>query len=827
MVGLVVVSHSEALAEGVVALAREMGGEELKLEAAGGMDEPGALGTDAERVRAAIERAMSDDGVLVLMDLGSALMSAEFAIEMLDSAAGRVLMSDAPLVEGTVAAAVAARGGATLEEVAAEARGALAMKASQLGVEEAPAAPAAEVPATPADAEERLEVRNAIGLHARPAARFVGVARGYDAEVLVAKAGGGAPVRATSLTNVVALGARFGDTLVVSASGAQAAEVLAALRALADEGFGDGIAANATAAPAPAAASPVEPADVTAPTAGDILSGVAASAGVAIGPARHLGGPTGPPPEREADAPERERERLQEAIAAAHEAVARDRDAVAARAGEADAAIFDAHQALLDDEAMLDPAQAAIAGGATAERAWHDAAEHVAGLYRALDEPLLRERAADVLDVGRRVVGALTGEERAGPAEPGIVLAGELTPADAAGLDPELVRGIATAHGSVTAHAAILSRALGLPAAVGLGDAVLAIPEGTPLLLDGDAGTVLVDPPPGELSAAQERRERAAARRAAALERAHEPGAMRDGARVEVFANLGSAAEATKAVELGAEGVGLLRTEFLFLDRAQLPDEDEQTETLRDIARALEGRPLVVRTLDAGADKPLPALPMPAEANPFLGVRGIRLALQRPEVLSTQLRAILRVAAEHPVKAMLPMVATLAEVRAVRVLLDEARLATGSDAPLELGIMVEIPAAALTAARLAPHVDFFSLGTNDLTQYTMAAERGDERLAALLAGPQPAVLRLVRATVEAAQAHGRWVGVCGELAGDPAAAVLLAGLGVTELSMAPALIAEAKAALRAVDLADARAAADAALDAEDADAARQLALALL
>jgi phosphoenolpyruvate-protein kinase (PTS system EI component) len=218
---------------------------------------------------------------------------------------------------------------------------------------------------------------------------------------------------------------------------------------------------------------------------------------------------------------------------------------------------------------------------------------------------------------------------------------------------------------------------------------------------------------------------------------------------------------------------------------------------------------------------------MPPEANPFLGVRGIRLTLERREVLATQLRAILRVAAEHPVKTMLPMVATLAEVRAAREVLAEARAATGIDTPMEMGIMVEVPAAALTAAHLAEHVDFFSLGTNDLTQYTMAAERGDERLAGLLAGPQPAVLRLVRATVEAATAHGRWVGVCGELAGDPAAAVLLAGLGVTELSMAPGLIPEAKAALRAVDLPAARAAAEAALDVEDADAARELALSLL
>ena len=829
MVGLVVVSHSEALAEGVVALAREMGGEELALEAAGGMDEPGALGTDAERVRAAIERAMSDDGVLVLMDLGSALMSTEFAIEMLERG-GRVLMSEAPLVEGTVAAAVAARGGASLEEVAAEARGALAMKASQLGVQadaapDAAAEPESDGAAAP-DAEARLEVRNAIGLHARPAALFVGAVRDYDAEVRVAKEGGGPPVRATSLTNVVALGARFGDTLVVTASGPQAADALKALRALADQGFGDGIASGgAPPTPAPVAQAPA--AAVRAPSAGEVLSGVPASAGVAIGPARHLGRPPGPPPERAADNPERELERLDEALAAAREAIGRDREAVAGRAGDAEAAIFDAHVALLDDEALLEPAREAIAGGATAERGWHDAAEQVAALYRALDEPLLRERATDVLDVGRRVVAAITGEEAAGPTEPGIVLARELTPAEAAGLDPELVRGIATAHGSATAHAAILARALGLPAAVGLGDALLAIDEGTALLLDGEAGTLQVDPDEDLLRDAEERGERLAARRAAARERAHEPGATRDGTRVEVFANLGSAAEAATAVEMGAEGVGLLRTEFLFLDRPQLPDEDEQVETLRQIAVALDGRPLVVRTLDAGADKPLPALPMPPEANPFLGVRGIRLTLERPEILATQLRAILRVAAEHPVKVMLPMVATLGEVRAARALLEEARTATGINTPLELGIMVEIPAAALTAERLAEHVDFFSVGTNDLTQYTMAAERGDERLAGLLAGPQPAVLRLVKATVEAAAARGRWVGVCGELAGDPAAAVLLAGLGVTELSMAPALVAEAKAALRAVDLADARAAADAALDAEDADEARRLAAALL
>jgi len=845
VVGIVVVSHSEELANGVVTLAREMAGEELALEAAGGIEAPGVLGTDADRVRGAIERAMSKDGVLVLMDLGSALMSAEFAIEMLAVGAGPIRLSEAPLVEGTVAAAVAAGGGGTLEEVAAQARGALAMKASQLGAGDGPAADAAAPaaagampadaadapagvagvetdPVRPPDAQATLVMRNQIGLHARPAARLIELARSFDADVRVVKAGGGEPVSARSLTNVVALGARLGDELKVTATGPEASAAIEALRSLAAEGFGDGVSARP---PAPAAPAPRGPAaaSVPAPSAGDVLAGVSASPGLATGAARHLHGATGPPPDREAESPEREHERLQQGLESARRAIANDREAIAGRAGEAEAEIFDAHLALLDDEAMLGPAGEAIDAGAAADHAWHDAAERVAARYRALQDPLLAERATDVLDIGRRVVDALQGEQDSTFDQAGIVIVGELTPADAAALDPALVRGIAAAHGAVTAHAAILARALGLPAVVGLGEGVLAIDEGTPVLLDADAATLQVQPPAGVLREAERRRERDARRRAAA----HEPGATRDGARVQVFANVGSAGEAARAVELGAEGVGLLRTEFLFLDRAELPDEEEQAETLRQVARGLNGRPLVVRTLDAGADKPLPALQMPVEANPFLGVRGIRLALQHRDVLATQFRAILRVAADYPLKVMLPMVATLQEVREARAGLAQARAETGIAAALQLGIMVEVPAAALTAARLAEHVDFFSLGTNDLTQYTMAADRGDERLASLLAGPQPAVLRLVQVTVEAAAARGRRVGVCGELAGDPAAAVLLVGLGVTELSMAPALIAEAKTALRGVDLTQARAAAQAALEASDADAARALAARLL
>jgi len=852
VVGIVVVSHSQALAEGVVALAREMGGAKLLIEAAGGVQEPGVLGTDAERVRAAIERAISDDGVLVLMDLGSALMSAEFALEMLAVSSDRVRLSDAPLVEGAVAAAAAASGGATLDEVAAEARDSLKMKASQLGTDaganddaddadaNTSAPPPPGSPSSP-DVQVELTVGNAAGLHARPAVRLIELARSFDAEVTVAKLPGGAAARATSLTAVIALGARCGDTLLVGATGPQAQPAVEALQRLAREGFGDGISrsspdapADTAAAAAPpsadtaAAAAPAfaDPAAVAIPAPGDVLRGIGAAGGVVLGRARrlHRGSGMQAPAGRPSEAPEQERQRLQDAVVAVREAIEADRERVSVRAGRAEAEIFDAHLALLSDEAMRDPAEQAIGAGAPAERAWYEAAQQVTAVYRGLDDPFLRERAADVLDVAGRVLAALQGSSAQAIDQPGIAIAAELSPGDAAALDPELVTGVATAHGAATSHAAILARALRLPAVVGLGEAALAIAEGSLVLLDGDQGTLVLEPDEVTRREARERGERGAATREAARAHAHADAATRDGTRVQVLANLGRPGEAADAVSLGAEGVGLLRTEFLYLDRSELPDEDEQVSTLREIASALQGRPLVIRTLDAGADKPLPALPMAPEANPYLGVRGIRVSLAHPDVLSTQLRAILRVAAEFSVKVMLPMVATLDEIVQARALLDQARTETGVDAALPLGIMIEVPAAALTAARLAEQADFFSIGTNDLTQYTMAAERGEERLTSLLAGPQPAVLALVHATVQAAAARQRPVGVCGELAGDPATAILLVGLGVSGLSMAPALIPELKATLRTVKLADAQRAAAAALDASDPAQARALAL---
>ena len=824
LVGIVVVSHSAGLAEGVVEVAREMGGSEVPIEAAGGLAEPaGALGTDAMVVKRAIEAAAhAGGGVLVLMDLGSALMSAEMAAEMIQAEAGAdVLLSEAPLVEGAVAAAVAARAGAPLEEVASEARGALRAKAAQLGVENGQQ-PESEGVAEREGPELRLAVPNRLGLHARPAARFVATAARFEADVSVFnETTGRGPATARSLTAVAALGARQGHELRLRAAGPQAEAALAALAELADAGFGD-TEQQAVAVREPVAAATVT---VTEPEPGSVLTGLAASSGVAVGQVRRLAMRPIKVPNRPADNPGAEWAGLDRARAAARSDIERVRADVAAAAGEQEAAIFDAHLLLLEDEALVEAARRAIYDERqSAARAWHEAGERAAEEWGALDDAYLRERAADVRDVAARVVDHL--ERGGGPGMalegPGIVVASELTPGQAAGLDRGLVRGIATVHGTATSHAAILARGFGIPAVVGLGESLLAVPPGSLLLLDGDAGSVQVDPPEHAVTEAEARREAAAARARETRGRAAAPAVTRDGQRIEVAANVGVPADAVEAVALGADGVGLLRTEFLFLGRDRLPDEEEQLAAYREIAAVLEGRPLVARTLDVGADKPLPAVPQEPEENPFLGRRGIRLALAEPELLRVQLRALLRAAAEHPIKIMFPMVTVLAEFRAARAVAEELQAELGVADRVDLGVMVEVPAVALSAEGFAREVDFFSVGTNDLVQYTMAAERGNERVADLADGPLPQVLRLIEMVTRAAADQGRWVGVCGELAGDPVAAALFVGLGVTELSMAPARIPEIKETIRGLELATARTLAQRAIALESADDVRAL-----
>jgi len=561
------------------------------------------------------------------------------------------------------------------------------------------------------------------------------------------------------------------------------------------------------------------------------LRGIAASQGIAIGPAFRF---------RQVDLrferytvedPAAEWARLQAALETARQQLADVYARAEAESGARQAAIFQAQALMLEDPELLEMARTTIEGQHTnAEAALSDAAETYARMLEALDDEYLRARAADVRDVVTRVLRLLLGvaaSPTAGLTTPSIILARDLTPSDTVLLDKSLVLGFCTAEGGATSHTAILARSLGLPAIVGAGPGILEIPDGATLVLDGSDGTLLVEPDEEVVARYRARQTVAATVVAQARLRAHEPAVTQDGHRVEVVANIGNVEGAQAALEAGAEGVGLLRTEFLYLERTHLPDEEEQYHAYRAIVDVFGDLPVILRTLDIGGDKELPYLDLPQEMNPFLGLRAIRLCLARPELFKPQLRAALRAGVERNLKVMFPMVATVAEVRAARAVLEECRAELRAEGQptageMEIGIMVEVPAAALMADHLAAEVDFFSIGTNDLSQYTLAADRTNAQVASLASGFHPAVLRLVRDVIAAAHARGRWVGLCGELAGEPLAIPILLGLGLDEFSMNPPAIPLAKQIIRALTLDTAREVAQAALELDSSEAVQAL-----
>jgi phosphoenolpyruvate-protein phosphotransferase/dihydroxyacetone kinase phosphotransfer subunit len=805
MVSLVIVSHSAQLAAGTAELMREMAGPDVCIAVAGGLDLPDKpLGTDANFIQRAIAQVYSEDGVVVLVDLGSAILATEMALEMLPpEQRAHIVMAPAALVEGGIAAAVQARLGSALNAVVNEARVALEAKLAQMG---AAPPPLAATMALDASARRlRLVVKNRLGLHARPAARFVQTAARFPTTVYVQNVTTACgPVSAKSINAVATLGVLQHHVIEITALGEQAAAALVALQKLADENFGD-----VDTLPEIAQAAVELPA--AAPTAENELVGHAAAPGYAIGAAR-LYRPTLPQiPTHSIDDAETEWARFSGALRETANELGAMRNAFALRGNTNEAGIFDAQILMLQDETLQAPARRAIFQDKhNAARALHDAAEQVASAYDALSDAYQRARADDVRAAARLVLLHLLGAAHAVVLERGILIAADLTPAETATLDPQIIQAICTAYGGPTGHSAILAKSLGIPAVVGLGERILRVADGVTLMVDGTRGRVLVNPDAAQLQEYNARRQ--AAQHAAETMRLarHAPAITRDGKHIEIAANIGSVQDAQRAVEMGAEAVGLFRTEFLFLDRRDAPGEDEQYETYRAVARALEGRALLIRTLDIGGDKPLPYANVPHEANPFLGMRGLRLCLAQPELFKTQLRAILRVGTEFPqVRVMFPMVSALQEFQDAVALMERARQElrardVPSAARIETGIMVEVPSAALTAAHFAREVDFFSIGTNDLMQYTLAAERGNPNVAALLDAFHPAVLQLVARVVDAAHAQNKWVGVCGEMGGDPRAIPLLVGLGIDELSMPPPLIPRAKQLVRELDFAAAQ-----------------------
>lgn len=830
MIGVVIVSHSRKLAEGVCELAEQMARGQVAIAAAGGIDDDAApIGTDALKVQQAIESVYSDDGVIVLMDLGSALLSADTALELLPKGQrGCVHLCSAPLVEGAVSAVIAAASGRSIEQVIAEADGSLMAKADQLTTPPLAPGPGARLTASGDVADEvALTLVNPLGIHARPAAQIVRTAAGYDARVSLRNASTSGPIAdAASINAIMMLGARQGHRLALSATGPEVLEALGALTDLIESGFGEQEAILRPMPDQPERSPHIEP-------DGELV-GIGATDGIAIGPTAVYSAPRVRTPIEAAKDPEEEWQCLQEALVAADKELAASLSSSPVGSGAECDAILGVQQLFLQDPALLDAAHRRILEvKLSAASAWADTIDEVAGRYAEHEIGRVRSRAPDLDDVGQRVLRHLVDSPSTPldlPDTVGILVADDLLPSECATLDAKKVEGICLASGSANSHSAILVRALGIPMVVDLGQDILRLADGTPLAMDGQSGHVWVCPGVSVRRALEARRADTRARQRAALATSSRPGRTRDGERVHVLANIGSVPEARRAHGLGAEGVGLLRTEFLFQSHLEAPAEDEHVSAYVAVGEASGSGKLVIRTFDIGGDKPAWGLEAAKEANPCLGLRGIRLALQEPYVLQTQMRAILRVASRssprRQVALLLPMVSTLGEIRAAKEMLatTEDELAKGGIAygRALLGIMVEVPSAVTMLDLLAPEVDYVSIGSNDLSQYVMAVDRTNPSVASIADPFDPALLRMIHQAIVACEGSGTPVGLCGELAAEPLALPLLLGMGLRELSMTPVVIPSAKEAIAQIDVTEAAKIVPKALNAESPRAVRLL-----
>ena len=673
-----------------------------------------------------------------------------------------------------------------------------------------------------------IVIQNPTGLHARPAKIFVNLAKQYQSDIRVFH--GEKKANAKSLISMLTLGVQSGSGIRIEVEGEDEDAAIVAIEEAIAGGLGEEELIEQVATETETAQGEEKPIkgkqaqnESDAPLPENMIQGIAGAPGIAIGPIYHLKR-TEIKVEETFESESEEKNQLQEAIEKAKGQVMRLHAQMLAQNASSEAAIFDVHLELLDDVELLDAVLEKINQQQSAAFAWQTTIDARAEMVAGLDDPLLAARSADLHDVGYRVLRILVGVD--GPAirfpdHPVIVVADDLSPSDTVSLDRDKVLGFCTASGGPTAHTAIIARALSLPAIVSAGERILTLGDGPTVILNGDTGLLTLDPTEDEIAQAKSLQQAGQKLRHEAQQKATDPAVTVDGHRVEIVANIGGVAGAQDAMKSGAEGVGLLRTEFLFLERISPPTEEEQFAVYRDIAKTMQGLPIIVRTLDVGGDKPLPYIKMPEEANPFLGVRGIRLCMARPEILREQIRAVLRATKYGKLRIMFPMVSDLSEWHEARALVEEVRAELGTD-PVEMGIMIEVPSAAVMADVFAEHVDFFSVGTNDLTQYTLAMDRMHPQLAGKSDGLHPAVLRLINTTVQAAHKAGKWVGVCGELGADPEAVPILVGLGVDELSVTVPAIPTVKAQVRVLKYEEAQILAKKALSCGTASEVREL-----
>ncbi|KVH53791.1 PTS glucose transporter subunit IIA [Burkholderia sp. MSMB1072] len=662
--------------------------------------------------------------------------------------------------------------------------------------------------AAQAGAAAHNEVRREIvlaqpgGLHARPAARAREAVRGFDATIDVLFDGRKASI--ASVVGLLGLGAGEGATVELVGRGAHAQQAVDAVEhELLREAHGEVEEQPArlkSPAPQTVARHTGAPRD-GAPIDPNTLAGVCASPGIAVGTLVRLDDADIVPPEQATGTPAAESRRLDQALKAVDAELGETVRNASARGAVGEAGIFAVHRVLLEDPTLLDAARDLISLGKGAGFAWRATIRTQIDTLSKLDDALLAERAADLRDIEKRVLRALghtTGAARALPDE-AVLAADEFTPSDLSSLDRERVTALVMARGGATSHAAIIARQLGIPALVAVGDALYAIPDGTQVVVDASAGRLEHAPTALDVERARHERQRLDGVREANRQQAGEVAATVDGRAIEVAANIATLDDANTAVDNGADAVGLLRTELMFIHRQAAPTAVEHRQSYQSIVDALQGRTAIIRTLDVGADKEVDYLTLPPEPNPALGLRGIRLAQVRPDLLDDQLQGLLAVKPFGAVRILLPMVTDAGELVRLRKRIDEFARAQGRTEPIEVGVMIEVPSAALLADQLAQHADFLSIGTNDLTQYTLAMDRCQADLAAQSDGLHPAVLRLIDIAVRGAAKHGKWVGVCGALGGDPLAVPVLVGLGVTELSVDPVSVPGIKARVRRLD----------------------------
>jgi phosphocarrier protein FPr len=663
-----------------------------------------------------------------------------------------------------------------------------------------------------------LVIQNQTGLHARPAKVLVNLAKQFKSNISLLH--GAKKANAKSMVSVLTLGAAKGSNITLVVDGADEDQALVDIEAAIRAGLGDeDHEAPVEVKTAPVAKeAPTVVEKVSEPLEPGVIKGVGAAPGIAVGPIFHY-------QHVELDIEKVEPVLgMEEALKCAKEQLTELHRKMTEKKLGAEAAIFEAHRELLDDPELLQIVDAHVKAGKSSLKAWKSAIDEQAAAIAALNDPLLAARADDLRDVGKRVLRLMLGvsdKNASMPMTPVVVVARELSPSDTASFNPEFVLGFGIVEGGPTSHIAILARALGLPAIVGVDESMLALEEKTPVILNGNDGTLTVNPAADVLERARQSQKRYLEYRRFAQEQASLAAVSQDGIRVDITANAGSIADAAEALHMGADGIGLLRTEFLFLERTTKPTEDEQFTVYNAIAETMKSKPVIVRTLDIGGDKPLAYIQMKPELNPFLGERGIRLCLNRPELFREQLRAILRAAPSGNLKIMFPMVSDITELRQARAIIEELSRELNVQ-PVQIGIMIEVPSAALMADVFAPEIDFFSIGTNDLTQYTLAMDRGNSALASKHDGLHPAVLRLIAMTIDAAHKHGKRADICGELGSDASGIPILLGLGMDELSVSIPSVPTVKAQVRALKIEDWRATAREALNCSTAKEVREL-----